>query len=142
MSTTRCHACGESLYFEARFCSACGTNVRAATGPGFSTRRGSPSEGKSAAQIWMGRIGRLLSIRIWIGSLFGCLIISVILGMIWEPLTWTFFVLWPASLFAWFFADDQELTCPWCRKLVKLGATTCHHCGRVVAASARTETPP
>jgi len=27
----------------------------------------------------------------------------------------------------------QRLRCPFCRKRVKLGASTCHHCGRVVS---------
>jgi hypothetical protein len=33
------------------------------------------------------------------------------------------------------FNDAQVLRCPNCRKRIKLGADTCHHCGRKVAAS-------
>jgi hypothetical protein len=32
-------------------------------------------------------------------------------------------------------AGTSALKCPFCRKRVKLGATHCHHCGRVVGRS-------
>jgi RNA polymerase subunit RPABC4/transcription elongation factor Spt4 len=32
---------------------------------------------------------------------------------------------------------ESAFSCPHCRKMVKLGATTCHHCGRSVARPRR-----
>ena len=87
--------------------------------------------------LWAARFARILSIRVIVGATVGSLIFAALLGALWKPLTYSFFLILPLSLLGWFFNDDQELKCPYCRKLVKLGATTCHHCGRVVARSQR-----
>lgn len=46
---------------------------------------------------------------------------------------WLFFV--PIGLFVIYAysAGGLKTRCPACRKRVKIGATTCHHCGRAVA---------
>lgn len=67
----------------------------------------------------------------------GPLIVAALMGAVWRPLSYAFWVLWPVALLATIFNDDQELKCPWCSKRVKLGAAACHHCGRIVAASVR-----
>lgn len=37
---------------------------------------------------------------------------------------------------------ERSFSCPHCRKMVKLGATTCHHCGQSVARPKKTKAVP
>jgi hypothetical protein len=75
----------------------------------------------------------LLSIRVWLGSFVAALIAATLLSMVSETLgVWLFWPIWILLLLAAMFNDDLVLYCPYCRKRVKMGADSCHHCGRPV----------
>jgi hypothetical protein len=64
------------------------------------------------------------------------LVLSALLAALTHVSVWIFFV--PIGLFALYSVTigGMRLTCPSCRKRVKIGATACHHCGRDVRRSA------
>ena len=82
------------------------------------------------AQRIGGRIARALSIRVVILSLVAGVGAGVLIGLAWPaatmPVVWT--VAAACYLLA-IFNDAQMIRCPACRKRVKMGADTCHHCG-------------
>ncbi len=82
----------------------------------------------------MNYLQRALSIRIIFGSLFAALLISVVLGVLWGPLVYLFFPIFALAYGGAILNDANVLYCPYCRKRVKLGANTCHHCGRTVSS--------
>jgi hypothetical protein len=81
-------------------------------------------------QIWGGRLARALSVRVIVLALVGGVGVGVLVGMKWPdatmPAVWTTAgVLYIIAIFN----DGQMIKCAACGKRVKLGATTCHHCG-------------
>lgn len=72
------------------------------------------------------------STRVWIGAAIPAIIIGALLRLVWEPLVY----LWiPIFIVWWLFLvldPTHVLYCPYCRKRVKMGAATCHRCGRDV----------
>jgi hypothetical protein len=91
---------------------------------------GPPRTDRMLGSPWWGRIGRAFSIRIGCLSLLMGVFLGALAGMIWEPLVTPVAIVvivlcWVGAVFN----DDQALTCPRCKKMVKLGADTCHHCG-------------
>jgi hypothetical protein len=69
--------------------------------------------------------------------LFGAAVIGGIAGWLWKPLAGpitliAFVIFWLAAVLN----DEQALNCPRCGKMVKLGATACHHCGHATAITA------
>lgn len=80
--------------------------------------------------LWAGRIARALSIRVIVVSLVFGIAVGVLAGLVRPSLTMP--VAWIAAAAAYAVAilnDGQMIHCAACRKRVKLGATTCHHCG-------------
>jgi hypothetical protein len=84
----------------------------------------------SGWQVWGGRIRRALSIRVVFLCLVGGGGCGVLVGTKWPgaemPVVWTSAAL--LYLVA-VFNDGQMVACDACRKRVKIGATTCSHCG-------------
>ncbi len=81
-----------------------------------------------ATQIdWAKTIARMFNYRLVMSSLLAAFGATVILSLIWEPLGYLGFLVFPAALFA-FALGSSELVCPQCRKNIKVGATACHHC--------------
>jgi hypothetical protein len=99
--------------------------------------RGSPAHADRRARrpgrglIWWGRIQRAVSIRIGCGSLIAGFVFGVIAGQIFgvgvgAPVTIAVAaIIWLVAVFN----DGQTLNCPRCKKMVKLGASVCSHCG-------------
>lgn len=77
-------------------------------------------------------VERALSFRILFGCAFVAIVAGVIASLLWTPLAYlaipVFLVVWGLAIVN----DDNVLRCPYCAKRVKLGASTCHHCGRTV----------
>jgi hypothetical protein len=84
----------------------------------------------SNMQVWGGRIGRALSLRVILSSLFTGLLAGVVVGLVWPgaeiPTMWGVAAI---CYIGFVVADGQMTRCDACRKRVKLGASTCHHCG-------------
>jgi predicted amidophosphoribosyltransferase len=119
-----CSNCGAEAH--GRFCSACGSEL-AASSPGENFAESSSG---GTAGLWWARLQRAASVRVGCMSIFAGVVIGAIAGVIWEPLTAPVAVTvialcWVGAIFN----DEQALNCPRCRKMVKLGADTCHHCG-------------
>lgn len=70
--------------------------------------------------------------RFWIGIAMAGFICAVVFGLIWDPLTYPAFFIGMALSALALLSDETVYTCPHCRKRVKTGASTCHHCGRQV----------
>ena len=84
----------------------------------------------SDLQTWGGRIGRAFSLRVVLSSLFTGLLAGVVVGLVWPAAQMV--VMWSAAAICYVgfvVADGQMTKCDACRKRVKLGASTCHHCG-------------
>jgi hypothetical protein len=84
----------------------------------------------TTTQVWLARIVRAFSLRVIFSALGVGILAGVVAGLIWTNATVP--VMWGAA--ALFYAqavlnDGQMLKCDACRKRVKLGASTCHHCG-------------
>lgn len=91
----------------------------------------------NAAQVsgapWGQRLQRLGSIRVGCVSLFVALGAAFVSSLVWEPLAGiVFLIVFLLMMIAAVFNDDNILYCPHCRKRVKMGANTCHHCARAV----------
>lgn len=135
-----CGACGHPVWTSERTCGWC----HSAQPPLESVSRGTDSILTTPIELdterfrapdwrlWAARFGRLLSLRVLLGGLVASIFVSVVLSFLWDPLQYLWWFLYPAFLVGVFFNDDLVLRCPWCEKRVKLGATTCHHCGRDV----------
>lgn len=81
-------------------------------------------------QVWGGRVARALSLRVIVVSLVGGVGIGVLVGLAWSQATIPAMWLSAAGLYGMAVMNDgQMIHCAACRKRVKLGATTCHHCG-------------
>jgi hypothetical protein len=85
---------------------------------------------RSGWELWWGRLGRAASVRVGCASLFAAAVVAAGVGYVWEAAAApvgvaVFVVCWLGAIFN----DAQALNCPRCRKMVKLGADTCHHCG-------------
>lgn len=76
---------------------------------------------------------RALSLRVLFGSLFVSLVAAVLLSLLWEPLAYAFIPIFGLLYASAILNEDNAITCPYCRKRVKLGAGTCSHCGRDVS---------
>lgn len=75
-------------------------------------------------------LARALSIRVIVISLVSGIGIGVLAGMIWPAATMP--VVWGSAALVYLgivVNDEQMVKCAACRKRVKIGATTCHHCG-------------
>jgi hypothetical protein len=74
----------------------------------------------------------VLSIRLFLVCLFTGAIVGGVMSLLWSPLVYVGLVgggiLWLLAVFN----PATVLYCPHCRKRVKLGAESCHHCGRTV----------
>jgi hypothetical protein len=80
---------------------------------------------------------RALSLRVIFGSLFVALVAAVLLSLLWQPLGYLFFPIFGLLYASAILNEANVITCPYCRKSVKLGAGTCSHCGRDVNSAAR-----
>ena len=81
-------------------------------------------------QIWGGRLQRALSFRVIVVCLVGGVGVGVLVGMKWPGATIP--TMWVTAGVLYLIAvmnDDQMTRCDACSKRVKLGASTCHHCG-------------
>ena len=78
-------------------------------------------------------LDKLFSFRVWALCAFlagfPALLAREASETLFLPVFWIGFVV---ILVAYAWAPWTTAVCPWCRKRVKLGATTCHHCGRDV----------
>lgn len=77
---------------------------------------------------------KVASLRVAAGAFFSAAIVAAILGALWGPLA---YVAIPLGLFTWLaLVTDPTVVvrCPHCRLRAKMGATSCHHCGREIAA--------
>lgn len=128
-----CASCGMAAS-TGPYCPGCGQILMQQAGTAVLSA-GPPSAGGHPRGLWPQRLRRLVSIRI----LFGCWLVSVLVAviptMIWRPLGWVWLPVFAVLLLGAVFNDDMVLECPHCRKRVKAGADTCHHCGRSVQAS-------
>ena len=84
----------------------------------------------STGQQVVGYAQRALSLRVILGSLFVSFLGGMLVGLVWEraemPVVWGL----AAVCYLGAVADpSQMLRCDACRKRVKVGASTCHHCG-------------
>jgi len=83
---------------------------------------------------WGNVIRRALSLRIFI-NIFAVSCFVVWLTDLFLPRS---VLIWPACIFFWVcwlgavFNDDVLLDCPFCGKRLKIGKSTCHHCGHDV----------
>lgn len=130
MTNRFCPNCG--AHGPGRFCSSCGepqhAELHPQAGAGPSTAPLGPTVSNSLK--WQARVERALSIRLMFISIFCASIVGALAGALWEPLTAPVVVV--TWLVAWLGAvlnDEQMAKCDVCRKRVKFGATTCHHCG-------------
>lgn len=80
---------------------------------------------------WAARAARAASIRVLAGSFLASLIVATVLSLIWHPLLYSFFVIWPLAWLGNVADDTKAVVCPHCGKRVKYGYSTCHHCGAV-----------
>jgi hypothetical protein len=79
------------------------------------------------------RYERLLHFRFWLGCTVVALIPTALLMWLWHPLRWSFWLFLPAVVAVSVMEGGPvAYVCPHCRKRVKAGAATCHHCGRDV----------
>jgi uncharacterized membrane protein len=86
-----------------------------------------------ASVLWGQRLQRLVSFRIGCLAAIVALIVAAIASAVWRPLVGpVFFLVFAAVMVLAMFNDRNILYCPYCRKRVKMGATTCHHCGQNV----------
>lgn len=80
----------------------------------------------------------LFSFRVWLAAFFAAAILGALVAQLSEPLGQGTAIL---TLIICVFAaltPEHVLYCPHCRKRVKAGADTCHHCGRDVRQTAAT----
>lgn len=136
-----CRNCGLELGND-NFCSKCGTARSTSAEPSaLPTRAPSvvPASGansekpRAVSGTWGQRLQRVLSVRIGCMGLIVAGVAAALTGALWEPLA--AIVFWPvliAFMLAAIFNDENVLNCPHCRKRVKIGASTCHHCGQTV----------
>lgn len=78
----------------------------------------------------------LFSVR-WGCSAMLLALIPAVIGSLITPVLGTilFFVVFVPVWIIGAANPGNVLYCPYCRKRVKVGATTCHHCGRSVAGA-------
>jgi hypothetical protein len=77
----------------------------------------------------------LFSLRMWFGALIVGAIVSVPFALIWGPLGTVALTLGVVGMIAFQLSPQGTVFyCPYCRKRVKAGASTCHHCGRTVTS--------
>lgn len=85
-------------------------------------------------QVWGRRLQRALSLRVGCMTLVLAVVAGALVGLAWPaaavPVT---FGVWGLGWLGYVFSDNQMLGCDACGKMVKLGASTCHHCGYVRA---------
>ena len=72
-----------------------------------------------------GRLARALSFR----GIFLSLVVGVCVTAFFNASSTVMWLVSGAVYLMFVFNDDQVLKCPACLKRVKLGASTCHHCG-------------
>lgn len=78
------------------------------------------------------RWGNLFRIRFWWAVIVGPFIVGAVVSMLWVPLgvvAWAFCVVLVAIALL-----RAPMVCRHCGKRVKIGSTTCHHCGRDASA--------
>lgn len=78
-------------------------------------------------------IVNLASFRLMLAAAILGVIVAVVLNLLWAPLAYLGV---PVALLAWIGAamnPETTLYCAHCRKRVKAGATTCHHCGQTAS---------
>jgi len=80
----------------------------------------------------MANLEKLLHLRFWFACVVVALIPTTLLAWLWEPLGWTFWLFFPATVALALAFGTANYQCPYCRKNLKAGATVCHHCGRAV----------
>ncbi len=84
--------------------------------------------------VWFGRLQRAFSVRIGCLATLVGFVAAVLVSFIWVGLVLP--VLVGVIALAWLgmiFADDSApLRCPYCKKMVKINASACHHCGRIL----------
>lgn len=129
-----CRECGLE-FGDAKFCPGCGTNRAAEFQPAPTLNPPAPAipAYRPPGQVWGQRLQRVFSIRI---ILLGAMLAGVagyLASLLWEPLAAV--VVWPVFIgfmLLAMFNDENVIYCPHCRKRVKIGAASCHHCGRAV----------
>lgn len=85
----------------------------------------------------MRTIDKLFSLRVWLLCGFLAGLVSAGAGAIWSPLAGPVFVIALVLILGGYvLSPSTAAVCPYCRKRVKLGASTCHHCGQTVTGSA------
>lgn len=77
----------------------------------------------------------LFSMRVWFGAMLLGAIPGALVAQLWNPLGVVVAMLLIAVAILASLMPDHVLYCPHCKKRVKAGADTCHHCGQNVLAS-------
>lgn len=79
----------------------------------------------------------LMSLRYWFGSLFGALLFLIGVSIAASVFGWSLSEGFSQALFLGFLVlaligglVGRRYWCPYCRGMVKAGATVCRHCGR------------
>lgn len=79
---------------------------------------------------WVGRIERGISLRVILLSMIGGGIVGAVASAAWAPLgVPVTLVVWVGLWFLMVMNDGQMVRCDACGKRVKMGYSTCHHCG-------------
>jgi len=79
---------------------------------------------------WGGRIARALSLRVILFSLIAGIGVEVLVSLAWHGLhMWIVWLVAGLCYLVAVFNDEQMVRCAACGKRVKLGYSTCHHCG-------------
>lgn len=72
--------------------------------------------------------------RLWIVSAVIATLPAILVGALSSAAGFfVFFIIIGISMWAASRPTGPVMYCPWCRKRVKMGAASCHHCGRIVA---------
>lgn len=87
------------------------------------------------ARAWTINWSNIVSFRVLFGAFVIALVVAILPSMISSAFGGVVFVIVFLVVYgnAIFNPEAPVLYCPHCRKRVKAGATTCHHCGKAVA---------
>lgn len=120
MTATYCQNCGAKIESSGTYCAHCGEPLAPAAPAPQQTPPAKP--GFNLGINW----SALFSIRVWLLAIVG----GAILGALTTPALSVpaFIVILALAVLN----RNLVLYCPYCRKRVKMGATSCHHCGRQV----------
>ena len=81
---------------------------------------------------WAATVRKLFSFRLMLGAIVVAVVVGAVASLAWQPLAYiwipTFLLVWVGGALN----PLHVLYCPYCKKRVKAGADSCHHCGRVV----------